>query len=786
MSTEENIQKQRTNDQQVQVDHVKPIVENSTAQSSIYSPQNVQQILKQQEEGLDIFLEQAQNQFREMTKIFFKETKQNWELENAMEEYNRKIKLLINNYQSAVELRPVLLHSFEKLKSVLSTQEKIQQKLDFCEYDTFFYMLRKNPKYLVRLSQRVKGIKNIDEFLSTMFSLFTTEDDESEEIILLNLFDEALKVECGDCKQIGEFMRSNTIFTKMLNYLLKRNPYRTFIIDLLKEPVQTIINSNLDLEINPSVIYKQIIDEAEKRGEKLDLPETVGLEAAMENEQVQEIMKPRFQQIENYSSLVLETIYSSLDKTPYGIRFICKKIYEYAKENFQNATEDELLSLVGGFIFLRFINPSITIADSPTMSIVDRQLSKKERKNLTLICKVLQNMSNGVAFGAKEKYTQPLNSFLTANQKRLYQYFKDLCQVDDLKIKLEMNIYTELSRGNKEINITYNNVALMHSLCSEHLEHISESNELFYNIVNKLNSMHAPLKKVNKKEDYGFHLKLKNPEKEMMEQKLLNECEMNKDEIIIRRLANMLRELPTIPSIKDQFVTLMDIFKAGKIHAEEKKDHLFANRINQEIEYLLRREEKDKRIEDENGTYEPIMKEIYMQTINRPKIKMEMEMKISKLENIIEETKKRHLYLQDQMEKYKLYLEDVLSKLFKCKGRNKRVGPFVFKYNQLDKYGIITSTSYPMNMQKNLKLSFVSHEPGLIKLLLKAPKVSEELLLDFNDLLEKQYNGVRELEFQKMTFDLSLMIYLLDSLFLLSKGKIKKIKKRRKFTCMPN
>lgn len=67
-----------------------------------------------------------------MTKIFFKETKQNWELENAMEEYNRKIKLLINNYQSAVELRPVLLHSFEKLKSVLSTQEKIQQKLDFC------------------------------------------------------------------------------------------------------------------------------------------------------------------------------------------------------------------------------------------------------------------------------------------------------------------------------------------------------------------------------------------------------------------------------------------------------------------------------------------------------------------------------------------------------------------------------------------------------------------------------------------------------------------------------
>lgn len=77
MSTEENIQKQRTNDQQVQVDHVKPIVENSTAQSSIYSPQNVQQILKQQEEGLDIFLEQGLFFYKIFTKRSTKSVSRN-------------------------------------------------------------------------------------------------------------------------------------------------------------------------------------------------------------------------------------------------------------------------------------------------------------------------------------------------------------------------------------------------------------------------------------------------------------------------------------------------------------------------------------------------------------------------------------------------------------------------------------------------------------------------------------------------------------------------------------
>ena len=79
---------------------------------------------------------------------------------------------------------------------------------------------------------------------------------------------------------------------------------------------------------------------------------------------------------------------------------------------------------MGGFFFLRFINPIVVTPDGH--NVTSKKFGKVPRRNLTLIAKVLQNLSNGVAFGAKEAFFTPLNSFLENNAARLEAFFTKL------------------------------------------------------------------------------------------------------------------------------------------------------------------------------------------------------------------------------------------------------------------------------------------------------------------------------------------------------------------------
>lgn len=74
-----------------------------------------------------------------------------------------------------------------------------------------------------------------------------------------------------------------------------------------------------------------MVDELKSSGKPFDGPECVSTEVAMENEQVKKILEPRYKLIEEYSGLILDSIVKSVDKTPYGIRYMCKKILQYGR-----------------------------------------------------------------------------------------------------------------------------------------------------------------------------------------------------------------------------------------------------------------------------------------------------------------------------------------------------------------------------------------------------------------------------------------------------------------------
>ena len=89
------------------------------------------------------------------------------------------------------------------------------------------------------------------------------------------------------------------------------------------------------------------------------------------------------------------------------------------RRHWPDANDEQVYPLVGGFIFLRYINPIIVAPES--VRLLSVAPTKQLRRSLVLLAKMLLALSNNVLFGqlGKEKHMTPLNSFITDNRQRL-------------------------------------------------------------------------------------------------------------------------------------------------------------------------------------------------------------------------------------------------------------------------------------------------------------------------------------------------------------------------------
>ena len=106
------------------------------------------------------------------------------------------------------------------------------------------------------------------------------------------------------------------------------------------------------------------------------------------------------------------------------------------QKKYPESSDWSICSLIGGFFFLRFINPAIVTPQS--YMIVDSLPSKNARRNLTLIAKLLQNLANKPSY-SKEEYMMMLNPFIENNKERIADFLMGLCDVDDFYETLEVH-----------------------------------------------------------------------------------------------------------------------------------------------------------------------------------------------------------------------------------------------------------------------------------------------------------------------------------------------------------
>lgn len=177
----------------------------------------------------------------------------------------------------------------------------------------------------------------------------------------------------------------------MLTTYTRRGPGQSYLKSVLSEKINQLIEQkDKNLQINPLKVYDEIVAKMElERTLPPNFNKSVTPEVAAANEQVQAIIGPRLDTLMEIANSFLTTIIDSLHQVPYGIRWICKQIRSLTKRKYPEASDLSISSLIGGFFFLRFINPAIVTPQA--YMLIEGHPGLYPRTTLTLVICLIKN-----------------------------------------------------------------------------------------------------------------------------------------------------------------------------------------------------------------------------------------------------------------------------------------------------------------------------------------------------------------------------------------------------------
>uniref|UniRef100_A0A671M9K6 Ras GTPase-activating-like protein IQGAP1 n=1 Tax=Sinocyclocheilus anshuiensis TaxID=1608454 RepID=A0A671M9K6_9TELE len=420
----------------------------------------------------------------------------NQQLENDLNLMDIKIGLLVKN---KITLQEVVSHSkklTKKNKGELSnlmmmnkqkgglkalSKEK-REKLE--AYQFLFYLLQTNPTYLAKLIFQMPQNKSTKFMDSVIFTLYNYASNQREEYLLLNLFKTALQEEIkSKVDHIQEIVTGNPTVIKMVVSFNRgargQNALRQILAPVVKEIMD---DKTLNIKTDPVDIYKSWVNQMESQtGEASKLPYDVTPEQAMSHEEVRTRLEASIKNMRTVTDkFLLAIIVSNHLGFPcrYGMRFIAKMLKDTLNERFPDATEDELLKIVGNLLYYRYMNPAIVAPDA--FDIIDLsaggQLTTEQRRNLGSVAKMLQHAASNKMFLGDNAHLNPINEYLSNSYQkfRYKRFFLSACDVPSLEDKFNVDQYSDLVTLTKPvIYISIGEIINTHTLLLDHQDAIA-------------------------------------------------------------------------------------------------------------------------------------------------------------------------------------------------------------------------------------------------------------------------------------------------------------------------
>lgn len=480
---------------------------------------------------------------------------------------------------------------------------------------------------------------------------------------------------------------------------------------VLQDKINSLIElKDVDLEINPLKVYGRMIEEMEADTGAVppSLPKGVTAEQAAENKQVQAIIEPRLVMLMEIATTFLETIIAGLDETPYGIRWICKQIRSLSKRKYPDAQDQTICTLIGGFFFLRFINPAIVTPRS--YMLIDGTPADHPRRTLTLVAKMLQNLANKPSY-AKEPYMAKLQPFIHQNKERVNKFMLDLCEVQDFYESLEMDNYVALSKKDLELSITLNEVYATHSLLEKHSAALAKDDNSHLSVI--LQELGPAPAQLPRKENRTINLPLFS-KWELAIDDLTAALDITQEEVYFMEakatFVQIMRSLPQNSSVSRRPLRLDRVAEAA---ATLKNDAVMVRKGIRSMELLSQLQESG--IIDKSDYFGLLRDEVEQELVHLGSLREKVTDETKKLEEVYRTIRDHNSYLVTQLETYKSYLHNVRSQ---AEGKTRKqqkqtvLGPYKFTHQQLEKEGVIQKSNVPDNRRANIFFNFTSPLPG--------------------------------------------------------------------------
>ncbi|KAF2147284.1 uncharacterized protein K452DRAFT_282277 [Aplosporella prunicola CBS 121167] len=737
----------------------------STRQSKRYSVTALYLSMSAKEKDLEIEdeLAKAQKVLRELKARISSQSKKNFVLEKDVRYLDSRIALLIQNRMALEEQNEVASHleETELQEGFFPNDEKTQK------YGNLLFLLQSEPRHIAHLC-RLVTMAEIDSLLQTvMFTIYGNQYESREEHLLLTMFQSVLTYQFENTQDYSSLLRANTPVSRMMTTYTRRGPGQSYLKMVLAERINSLIElRDLDLEINPLKVYEKMIQEIEDSEGNLPahLPRGVTAEQAAENETVQQIIAPRLTMLMEIANSFLTTIIDGLEETPYGIRWICKQIRSLSKRKYPDASDHTICTLIGGFFFLRFINPAIVTPRS--YMLIDATPAENPKRTLTYIAKMLQNLANKPSY-AKEPYMVKLQPFIQSNKERINKFMLDLCEVQDFYESLEMDNYVALSKKDLELSITLNEVYATHALLDRHTAELTRDESSHLGIL--LQELGPAPAQLPRKENRAINLPLFSKWETPIDD-LTAALDITQEEVFFMEakstMVMILRSLPPNTSITRRPLRLERIAEAA---ATTKNDSVMVKKGIRAME-LLNQLQEGGVIDREDG-FALLRDEIEQELVHLGSMKDKVVEETRKLDEVYRTIRDHNAYLVGQLETYKSYLHNVRSQ---SEGKTRKqqkqqvLGPYKFTHQQLEKEGVIQKSNVPENRRANIYFNFTSPLPGTFVISLHYKGRNRGLLeldLKLDDLLEMQKDSQEDLDLEYVQFNVSKVLNLLNKRF---------------------
>ncbi|NXB05339.1 IQGA1 protein, partial [Cnemophilus loriae] len=752
----------------------------------------------------------------------------NQQLENDLNLMDIKIGLLVKN---KITLQDVVSHSkklTKKNKEQLSdmmmlnkqrgglkalSKEK-REKLE--AYQHLFYLLQTNPTYLAKLIFQMPQNKSTKFMDSVIFTLYNYASNQREEYLLLRLFQTALQEEIkSKVDQIHEIVTGNPTVIKMVVSFNRgargQNALRQILAPVVKEIID---DKSLNIKTDPVDIYKSWVNQMESQtGEASKLPYDVTPEQALSHEEVRTRLDASIRNMRTVTDKFLSAIISSVDKIPYGMRFIAKVLKDSMHEKFPDAGEDELLKIVGNLLYYRYMNPAIVAPDA--FDIIDLsaggQLTTDQRRNLGSIAKMLQHAASNKMFMGDNAHLSIINEYLLQSYQKFRRFFQAACEVPELQDKFNIDEYSDLVTLTKPvIYISIGEIINTHTLLLDHQDAIApEHNDPIHELLDDLGEVPTIESLIG--EGSG---NVNDPNREMLAKTevsltLTNKFDVPGDENAEMDARTILLNTKRLIVDVIRFQpgeTLTEILETSATSEQEAEHHRAMQKrairdaktpdkmkksVSVKEDGNLNLQEKKEKIKaglkkltelgpvNAENKYQELINDIAKDIRNQRRYRQRRKAELVKLQQTYSALNSKATFYGEQVDYYKSYIKTCLDNLAskgkvskkprEMKGKNSKKISLKYTAARLHEKGVLLEIEdLQGNQFKNVIFEISpTEEVGDFEVKAKFMGVQmETFMLHYQDLLQLQYEGVAVMKlFDRAKVNVNLLIFLLNKKF---------------------